>query len=409
MPHTLSSFRFDRHLLEMDLEAVRWIIKENSVTKLKELIALSKDDGKHILTSTNYSIARGGLDSTVNDRDLPSTSLGILHVAAFYDSLEVFLYCFNRGLSLEMRSGAEFKPIHYAALGNATEVATFLCSQGLTTLDEAVGPHELDAISIAAASKAPDVVRVLLENGVPVRNRGGAYSSIGYAIQHRDSATLALLLEYAGETQSNKCLTQGYSPLMRAVACRIPEAVDLLLSRGADPNHMTQEGKCALSLACGGGLADCVKKLIEAGVDMNVLDNQRKGPVFWAAASSNVKILKMVIKAGADPFLIDGEGNNALFSVCSSEPSEWYDMFKILLPLGLDVNRHGHQNKNLLAQTVVRSDVKPDVVRLLIEYGADLSVRLPNRKTVLETAEMCASKEVKAAIHEALAAREKLE
>lgn len=39
------------------------------------------------------------------EQDFPTDSMGLIHIAAYYDSLESFLYLIKMGLSPEMRSG----------------------------------------------------------------------------------------------------------------------------------------------------------------------------------------------------------------------------------------------------------------------------------------------------------------
>lgn len=390
---------------------LRNLVRDNNVAGIANFLSKCPNEGQHYLTAAQYSI--DGPESGRPSKSclwgvIPTSSLGILHVAAFYDSLEALLFCYNRGLSLEQQSADEFCPLHYAAFGNATEVAAFLCSRNVEHLNKKVGVSELTPVTIAAASNAPQVLRTLINSGAVVEDRGGKKSAIAYAIQLRDTESLLMLLE---QTEGVSQPLHGYSPLMKAVANRIPDAVELLLAHGADPNYSTEDGKSALSLACGSGDARTVQMLLDAGADVLKVDRQHKGPVFWAATSNDVEILKMVIKAGADPFLIDDKGNNALFSVCcsSASPSDskqmWYPMFKILLELGLDVNQRNHARQLLLGGIVVRSDVDPDVFRLLIEHGADLSLKLPNNMTILETAQKCAPERVMTAINTALAAR----
>lgn len=56
------------------------------------------------------------------------TNLHILHVAAYYDSLETFLFVYNFGFDPNIKSSNEFYPLHYACFGGAIEVTSFLCT-----------------------------------------------------------------------------------------------------------------------------------------------------------------------------------------------------------------------------------------------------------------------------------------
>lgn len=53
----------------------------------------------------------------------------LIHIAAYYDSFEMFLYLLSLGLSLRQLSGASYYPLHYACAGRAKECASYILEQ----------------------------------------------------------------------------------------------------------------------------------------------------------------------------------------------------------------------------------------------------------------------------------------
>lgn len=116
-----------------------------------------------------------------------------------------------------------------------------------------------------------------------------------------------------------------------------------------------------------------------------------QGAVHWAAGSSNVAILKMILEAGASPFVIDNQGRYPLSSVLVSDVSTWYDLLEVLINEGVPINARSDRGQYFMAELIVNPRTPPNVVRLLLEQGADMSVTVRDNITLLEMAKMCAS------------------
>ena len=88
----------------------------------------------------------------------------------------------------------------------------------------------------------------------------------------------------------------------------------------------------------------------------------------------------------------------------ASNKETWYEKFEILLKLGLPVNAKAGGGELLLPQVLTSEDVPPDVVTLLLEHGADLTIKPRNQeKTIWETVEPFASEPLKQAVNAFLA------
>lgn len=95
-------------------------------------------------------------------------------------------------------------------------------------------------------------------------------------------------------------LDNGMSPLMVAALKGDRAMVEMLLAKGANPNHVNEDDHHALWFACVHGDPDLVSLLLERGADV---DNQNVNGVtcaIYAASTGKLEILKRLVAAGAD-------------------------------------------------------------------------------------------------------------
>ena len=112
----------------------------------------------------------------------------------------------------------------------------------------------------------------------------------------------------------NARLESGMSALMQASLQGELSLVQYLLARGANPNHINDDGHHALWFACVNGSVELVERLIAAGAD---LDNRNVNGVtsaVYAASTGKLEVLKTLVAAGADPGIRTDDGYDALDS-----------------------------------------------------------------------------------------------
>lgn len=181
-------------------------------------------------------------------------------------------------------------------------------------------------IAVTVAYKHPEVVRELLLHGA----RGDACESVA---------------------------------LSRAAAWGILETVRMLLAAGADPNQGW--GKDALWSAAKNGHTQVVQELLQTG---RVLDVNGKSdydsPLFLAAKHGHLDIVRLLIAHGADARRLQDD----LFLLCCiTRPRA--DIIAELLNAGVSPN--GRRGSALI---MAAENGHVDVVRVLLEHGADANV-----------------------------------
>ena len=111
----------------------------------------------------------------------------------------------------------------------------------------------------------------------------------------------------------NAWSTDGFQPLQLAAFFGRPEAVELLLARGAELStparhqfHVT-----ALHAALAGPTPEVARALVAAGADVNARQQGGVTPLQEAAANGAVDLVRLLLEHGADPAARDDNGRTA--------------------------------------------------------------------------------------------------
>ena len=173
---------------------------------------------------------------------------------------------------------------------------------------------------------------------------GLASAQIADAVEHRDNEALRSLLKQK-TTNVNATQPDGTTALQWAAHWNDLEAVNLLLTSGADPKVANRYGATPLSEAASVGNAKMIEALIKAGADAKTLTTADGETVLMTAARA---------------------GN--------------VDAVKILLEHGADVNaRENYKGQTALMWAA--AERHPDIVKVLLEHGADWKVVSFDRPT----------------------------
>jgi ankyrin repeat protein len=143
------------------------------------------------------------------------------------------------------------------------------------------------------------------------------------------------------------------SPLVEAAECGHLDIVRFLLDQGADVNRPSGVGWVAIEIACWEGRVDVVLLLIERGADPFEVINGDDPAFFKAVNCGQVAVVEALLKHACRDdaswrdfcrYLIDstdGEGNTALQTACNDFKEE---LVRLLLEAGADptiANKHG--------------------------------------------------------------------
>lgn len=121
-----------------------------------------------------------------------------------------------------------------------------------------------------------------------------------FASGHMAIAELMLRQEKEDQSEALK----GSTPLHRAAYLGLADAVQSLMTYGADPLAIDRQGETALHKAVRKGHMAVVKLLIERS-DVNAVSYIGMTPLHWAAGTGNLDLVKLLLSHGADPTVPD--------------------------------------------------------------------------------------------------------
>lgn len=212
-------------------------------------------------------------------------------------------------------------------------------------------------LSAATLAGSAEVVKLLLDHGLPARQR--VLAAIQLERENReeealallsgldavDAASLPLLLHRAAADGSQQLLDwlcdrggkPGADDLMVAlrtgheqvavnllkrgvrasaehleIALRFPEVVSLMLEEGVALASLDAEGHTLLMRAAARGYAQTVKTLLEYGADVHHRDIYGRDAIGLAAEHSRWECCRAFVERGADPWRTDHRGYNAV-------------------------------------------------------------------------------------------------
>ncbi len=246
------------------------------------------------------------------------------------------------------------------------------------------------ALHWAVFHDAEAMVEMLLGAGAnaTIPNRYG-FPPLALAAVNANPATLSRLL-HAG-ADPNGVVPGGETALMTTARTGNPEAIALLLDAGADANAANDAGQTALMWAAAADNAAAVVALVAGGADLETRTEKGLTALLFGVRAGNAKAVVALLDAGADIGATLATGESALELALVN--THW-DMAHLLLDRGADPNQSdaGYTALHRLAvqRAIIRGvvpseeadipigalDVTTDLVRKLLELGADPNARM---------------------------------
>ncbi|KAL4657022.1 ankyrin repeat domain-containing protein 50-like [Arapaima gigas] len=224
---------------------------------------------------------------------------------------------------------------------------------------------------------------LLPENG---RYEGG---TLQRALEKRDS--VRMLLD-SGASVNQTDPVDGRSLLANAAHIGSADMVQLLLSRGADPELMDSQGQTPLILAARQGYVNVVLALLDwaarSGPDgarmVNHADSEGWTALRSAAWGGHVEMVCMLLDAGAEVDGCDSEGRTALRAAAWGGHE---DILLTLLSKGAQVDQPDREGRTPLIAAAYMGH--RDAMEILLDAGAEVDRPDGDGRTALSVAAMC--------------------
>lgn len=192
---------------------------------------------------------------------------------------------------------------------------------------------------------------------------------------------LQLLIDLGAD--ANHTDHQGWTALHDAAASNNIEAIRLLAPRG-NINAQNTDGNTPLFIAVWKGHIDSIKALIEQRADINEIDDNGMTLLHHAAKYGQAEAIRFLVKPG-NVNAKDRFGRTPLHFAISSRGGDRADVVRILLEKGADINAADNEGQTPLC-TAAASTVANKTVRVLLEYKADVNVKNRRGESPLELA-----------------------
>ena len=150
------------------------------------------------------------------------------------------------------------------------------------------------------------------------------------------------------------------------------ESIGELLRAGLPIDATDTDGRTPVMVATVARQTEAVRALVDAGADVDIQDNRLDNVFLYAGANGLLDILRIANEAGADPAITNRFGGIAL--IPASERGHVEVVRYLLEESDVDVDHVNRLGWTALLEAIILSDGGPahqEIVRLLLEAGAD--------------------------------------
>ena len=253
-------------------------------------------------------------------------------------------------------------------------------------------PHQKQELHDSCRSGDLQTVTELIKNKVNINQFDeNKLTPLHLAVSKGHAEIVQLLLENRADINI-KSGEKGLTPLIYGAIHGKLKIMNILIDFGADMKLTTDSGRNALHYAAGNGHDEIVEFLIENGITIDALDYQSSSPLHLAAVFGKPSTVQNLISKGANKEL---QGLNNRTPLLSAVFSGNIETAEILLDHGANVNAVDKFNSTamhfiLLFMAEETNDLQI-FVKLLINYGADLTLKDEEGRTVLD---LCKKSEI---------------
>lgn len=300
----------------------------------------------------------GGSDVNALDNEKDNA----LHLACLWGNYGAIEALLEAGSDMGNDKKDQWTPLTIVADEGYVKSARLLIEKGANVA--VTGLEGKTALRYAALRDSFELCKLLIENGADVNTTSGGGPILNHPTFSGSLEIVKLFVENGARV--NDANTNGWNPLHNAAVNGHVEVLTFLLDHGADLHQKTSTGYNAFLLAITSHHPEAVKLLIDRGADVNAIDVDGWYPIHLAY--NHAKTMRVLLEAGADPSIM-GNNSSALYLASYYDN---IDVVEALLPYKPKLEFTPPTGSNWTALSAASSNEHPEIVRMLLEAGADV-------------------------------------
>ena len=304
-----------------------------------------------------------------------------LHVAATRNrNPAVAELLIDRGASTQATDDKGWSVLEAARAGGNARIATIATHR-------AMEPAGVDSWRLLysdwTASATVESLSRLLDYDTTLVSRTGSEGSLLHRLArfNPDPDAVALVLDRGADIRAVNA--NGETALISAALGKSPAIVALLVERGLPVDATNKNSKTALFEAAHGNEDPAmVAMLLDLGADQNGGEYNWRTALHWAAANRNPEVAELLLDRGADVAALSNGVVETPLMV--SVRAGTLETAELLLDRGADPNQTAYSGPTALHYAAGRG--RPEMVRLFLDRGASVGMMYQDGDTALDFA-----------------------
>ena len=258
-------------------------------------------------------------------------------------------------------------PLHYAAVCNIHDIATFLIVEHSQDVN-ALGFNESETpLHVASRWGHVEIARVLLRHGADTEAQdNGDHTPLELVTLQGHVEVSQILLEHGANANAQD--EERCTLLYWASEWGKPEVAQVLLSHGADATAQCKYNETPLHRAENEEVA---RLLLEHGADVNALDIDNRTPLHGVSKLGHGGAVRVLLEYGVDVNARDADNATPLHLASSwiYPGGEYLDVVRLLLQYSADIHARDDEGRTPFMRATAEED--HETMQLLLEHGAE--------------------------------------
>lgn len=255
----------------------------------------------------------------------------------------------------------------------------------------------ISAILAFGCARADETSPEMAENMLKLRGYKYTEPEFFRAVSNEDGAAVRAFMQ-AGMNPNAKN-EQGETALTYAIQNKDPKVIRVLLER-ADVNLKDEQGNSPIHLAIKKDKEDIFDLLLEKNADVNTGGKsgktQNQTALYVAVLKGRKDLVQKLLEKGADPNIADSDGAFPLSEAVVNAGSN-PQIVKLLIDKGANINAQESNKATALiyaaANKQISAQMRREIVKILLDRGADKTIKDEKGRSALDWAKQNGNEE----------------